>query len=214
MELYRKVRLAGRAGTSKRAAARDFGVSRESVRKMLAFSVPPGSCPSLPTCPRRRHPVELEQGVEVEPMRAETGPVTGTQAGAAAPRGEVGQKRPDPEVVTKPPRRRFTAEYRLWTVEEADRCTGPDSTPNAGRFRATCRSWHRHPPAMNPAGRELPPSRTRTRPETICFTPIGNGWRFALGQGYRSYLNQNLDRGALWSDASHVRFPASAFRRY
>ena len=42
MELYRKVRLAGRDAMSERAAARHFGVSRESVRKMLAFSVPPG----------------------------------------------------------------------------------------------------------------------------------------------------------------------------
>ena len=42
VELYRKVRLACRDGMSERAAARHFGVSRESVRKMLAFSVPPG----------------------------------------------------------------------------------------------------------------------------------------------------------------------------
>ena len=70
-------------------------------------------------------------------MRTETDPVTGTQAGAAplgveersdeAPRGEVGQDRPvpDPEVVAKPMRRQFTAEYRLRVVEEADRCTRP-----------------------------------------------------------------------------------------
>ena len=42
MELYRKVRLACRDGISERAAARHFGVSRQSVRKMLQFSVPPG----------------------------------------------------------------------------------------------------------------------------------------------------------------------------
>ena len=42
MELYRKVRLACRDGMSERAAARHFGVSRESVKKMLSFSVPPG----------------------------------------------------------------------------------------------------------------------------------------------------------------------------
>ena len=43
MELYRKVRLACRDRMSERAAARHFGVSRQSVRKMLQFSVPPGS---------------------------------------------------------------------------------------------------------------------------------------------------------------------------
>ena len=42
MELYRKVRLARRDGMSERAAARHFGISRESVKKMLSFSVPPG----------------------------------------------------------------------------------------------------------------------------------------------------------------------------
>jgi len=32
---------------------------------------------------------------------------------------------PDPEVVDKPIRRRFTSEYKLRIVEEADRCTKP-----------------------------------------------------------------------------------------
>ena len=49
MELYRKVRLACRDGMSERAAARHFGISCESVKKMLRFSVPPGY--------RRRAPV-------------------------------------------------------------------------------------------------------------------------------------------------------------
>ena len=42
MDLYRKVRLACAEGMSQRAAARHFGISRDSVQKMLAFSVPPG----------------------------------------------------------------------------------------------------------------------------------------------------------------------------
>jgi transposase len=42
VELYLKVRLAIRDGMSAREAARHFGVSRESVKKMLSFSVPPG----------------------------------------------------------------------------------------------------------------------------------------------------------------------------
>lgn len=42
MELYRKVRLACSEGMSARAAARHFGISRDSVKKMLSFSVPPG----------------------------------------------------------------------------------------------------------------------------------------------------------------------------
>jgi transposase-like protein len=39
-----------------------------------------------------------------------------TRAGAGAA--------PDPEVLAKPQRRRFTAEYRLRILEEADRCAG------------------------------------------------------------------------------------------
>ena len=42
MDLYRKVRLACAEGMSQRAAARQFGISRGSVQKMLEFSVPPG----------------------------------------------------------------------------------------------------------------------------------------------------------------------------
>ena len=42
MELYLKVRLARSEGMSQRDLARHFNISRDSVRKMLAFSSPPG----------------------------------------------------------------------------------------------------------------------------------------------------------------------------
>jgi transposase len=42
VDLYRKVRLACRDGMSERAASRYFGISRDSVKKILSFSVPPG----------------------------------------------------------------------------------------------------------------------------------------------------------------------------
>ena len=42
MDLYREVRLACSEGMSQREAARHFNISRESVAKMMAFSVPPG----------------------------------------------------------------------------------------------------------------------------------------------------------------------------
>ena len=43
------------------------------------------------------------------------------------PRSAAGPARPapDPEVVAKPKRRQFTAEYRLRILDEADRCTQP-----------------------------------------------------------------------------------------
>ena len=42
MDMYRKVRLACAEGMCQREAARHFNISRDSVRKMLAFSIPPG----------------------------------------------------------------------------------------------------------------------------------------------------------------------------
>jgi transposase len=42
VDLYLKVRLACGEGMSQREAARHFNISRDSVAKMLAFSVPPG----------------------------------------------------------------------------------------------------------------------------------------------------------------------------
>ncbi len=70
-------------------------------------------------------------------MRADREPMTWMDADAPAlggeersdeaPRAETAQasRAPDPEVVAKPTRRRFTAEYRLRIVEEAERCTRP-----------------------------------------------------------------------------------------
>ena len=48
VELYRKVCLACQDGTNARAAVRNLGMSRESVKKMLCFSVPPGCRRSAP----------------------------------------------------------------------------------------------------------------------------------------------------------------------
>ena len=43
VEIYGRVRRAVRVeGGSQRAVARDFGLSRETVRKMLQYAVPPG----------------------------------------------------------------------------------------------------------------------------------------------------------------------------
>ena len=60
-------------------------------------------------------------------MDAHTPALGGEERSDEAPRAEPTQARraPDPEVVAKPTRRQFTAEYRLRIVEEADRCTRP-----------------------------------------------------------------------------------------
>ena len=41
VELYRKVRLACRDGDERAGGGASFRISRESVKKMLCFSVPP-----------------------------------------------------------------------------------------------------------------------------------------------------------------------------
>jgi transposase len=48
-----------------------------------------------------------------------------TRGSPRAHAGVVDKSRPDPEVPEKPQRRRFTAEYKLGILEEADRATEP-----------------------------------------------------------------------------------------
>ena len=51
VELYGRVRRAVLVdGMSQRTAAREFGISRKSVRKMVSFSVPPGYRREQPIC--------------------------------------------------------------------------------------------------------------------------------------------------------------------
>ena len=48
MELYLKVRLGLRDGMNARETARHFGISRDSVKKIVSFSVPPGYRRTVP----------------------------------------------------------------------------------------------------------------------------------------------------------------------
>jgi transposase len=77
----------------------------------------------------------MERAVDARKDEHQAG-VAGTEGGrrptgvaatpaVAATRGEVVLERPEPEVLETPKRRRFTAEYKLRIVEEADRCTEP-----------------------------------------------------------------------------------------
>ena len=59
-------------------------------------------------------------GLAAPPLEAEERSDEAAMGGASAP-----AQRPDPEVLAKPKRRRFTAQYRLRILEEADGCTEP-----------------------------------------------------------------------------------------
>ena len=54
---------------------------------------------------------------------------------------------PDPEVIDKPIRRRFTSEYKLRIVEEADRCTEPGGVGRLlrreGLYTSHLTSWRK-----------------------------------------------------------------------
>ena len=61
MELYRRVRQACAAGMSQRQAAKVFSISRDTVAKMMVFSVPAGLSYDFPRLPcdkgaAARHP--------------------------------------------------------------------------------------------------------------------------------------------------------------
>ena len=61
-------------------------------------------------------------------LRGVDSPVPGAEERSDEAPGTGGapkEQAPDPEVVAKPTRRRFSAEYRLRILEEADRCTQP-----------------------------------------------------------------------------------------
>ena len=64
-----------------------------------------------------------------------------------APRAGRPKPTPDPEVVAKPKRRQFTAEYRLRIMEEADRCTQPGEVGRLlrreGLYSSHLTTWRR-----------------------------------------------------------------------
>ena len=64
-----------------------------------------------------------------------------------APRAGSERPTPDPEVVAKPKRRQFTAEYRLRILEEAERCTQPGEVGRLlrreGLYSSHLTTWRR-----------------------------------------------------------------------
>ena len=66
---------------------------------------------------------------------------------AAAATGEGSQGRPDPEVLETPTRRRFTAEYKLRILQEADHCTDPGQVGallrREGLYSSHLTTWRR-----------------------------------------------------------------------
>lgn len=80
-----------------------------------------------------------------------TTPAPGASQGARRATGEApgagGNRAPDPEVVEKKPRRRFTAKYKLRILHEADNCTQPGQLGvllrREGLYSSNLSNWRR-----------------------------------------------------------------------
>ena len=86
---------------------------------------------------------------------------------AAADPGTDGQGVPDPAVPEKPVRRRFTAEYKLQILQDADRCVEPGQLGallrREGLYSSHLTTWRRQREAGSLAG--LTPKRRGRKPK-------------------------------------------------
>jgi len=88
-----------------------------------------------------------------------------------SPKGQDGRVPPDPEVPERPKRRRFTAEYKLEILKEADACTEPGEIGallrREGLYSSHLVDWRRQRDAGalvalgRPRGRPRPDPRDR-----------------------------------------------------
>ncbi len=82
--------------------------------------------------------------------RSPTGvpPATAAAAGPGCPGAGNGKPIPDPAVAEKPVRRRFTAEYKLHILCQADRCTEPGQLGallrREGLYSSHLTTWRQH----------------------------------------------------------------------
>ena len=83
-----------------------------------------------------------------------------------APRAGLARPTPDPEVVAKPKRRQFTAQYRLRILEEAERCTQPGEVGRllrrAGLYSSHLTAWRKA--RRKGSLRELAPKKRGAKP--------------------------------------------------
>ena len=109
-------------------------------------------------------------------MTAERGPMTLNESSVPAlgasslrsstPRAGRARPTPDPEVVAKPKRRQFTAQYRLRILEEAERCTQPGEVGRLlrreGLYSSHLTAWRKA--RRKGSLRELAPKKRGAKP--------------------------------------------------
>ena len=142
VELYRKVRLACRDGMSERAAARHFGISRESVKKMLRFSVPPGY---RRTAPVRRPKLDGFTEIIDRWLKEDL--------------KQLRKQPPSPNTMLLPCARRVSSISAVaadqWAGSSATSCNEARMRSNASRSLIAARSLDRARPARTPPARML-----------------------------------------------------------
>ena len=88
--------------------------------------------------------------------------------GVSSPPSAGGSARPDPEVVLRADRRRFTAEYKLRILEEADRCAQPGEMGallrREGLYSSHLTKWRRQRDEGARAGLGVPRGRKQKDP--------------------------------------------------
>ena len=132
-----------------------------------------------------------------------------------APRGGASHARPtpDPEVVAKPKRRKFTAQYRLRILEEAESCTQPGEVGRLlrreGLYSSHLTEWRRARREGSLQG--LTPSKRGRKPASA--TPSARrctssrrkwlGWRRSCTPPIRSWTSREKLPGC-WDSASNT----------
>ena len=131
--------------------------------------------------------------------------------GVSSPPSAGGSARPDPEVVLRADRRRFTAEYKLRILEEADRCAMPGEMGallrREGLYSSHLTKWRRQRDEGARAGLGLPRGRKqkdrleeevhRLRKEIAQLrTALERAEKVIEVQGNVSALLRDLSRGS------------------
>ena len=123
----------------------------------------------------------------------------GEERSDEAPRAGRARPTPDPEVVAKPKRRQFTAQYRLRILEEAERCAQPGEVGRLlrreglysshltawrkARARVRFGSWPRRSAAQSPVNatrwmRRCARSRRKWLAWSTSCTPRTRSWTY------------------------------------
>ena len=113
--------------------------------------------------------VEMSNGAGGHEAERAVGERSAVAAGRAAPKGA-----PDPELVERPKRRRFSAEYKLRILREADACTRPGEVGallrREGLYTSHLTYWRKQRNAgalkalSRPRGRSRPTAATPSSP--------------------------------------------------